>query len=137
MPVDGDVVLGESYVDEAMISGEPLPVAKRPGAPVFGGTVNQLSPLYVRATRVGGDTALAQIVRLVEDAQAKKAPIQAFADRVAAIFAPMVCLIAGATFVFWLVAIGFQVVPAAWFTADGDDTGMDMGMGSALEIEPV
>ena len=130
MPVDGDVVLGESYVDEAMISGEPLPVAKRPGAPVFGGTVNQLSPLYVRATRVGGDTALAQIVRLVEDAQAKKAPIQAFADRVAAIFAPMVCLIAGATFVFWLVAIGFQVVPAAWFTADGDDTGMDMGMGA-------
>ena len=130
MPVDGDVVLGESYVDEAMISGEPLPVAKRPGAPVFGGTINQLSPLYVKATRVGGDTALAQIVRLVEDAQANKAPIQAFADRVAAIFAPTVCLVAGVTFVFWLVVIGFRMVPAVWFTADGDDTGMEMGMGA-------
>jgi heavy metal translocating P-type ATPase len=133
VPVDGAVLRGESYVDEAMISGEPLPVAKRAGDTVFGGTVNQLSPLYVRATRVGGDTALAQIVRLVEEAQTAKAPIQAFADRVAAVFAPGVCAVAAATFVFWMVLISTDVAPAAWFTADipggGGSGGMGMGMG--------
>jgi Cu+-exporting ATPase len=118
LPVDGVVCQGESYVDESMISGEPLPVAKRRGAKVFGGTVNQLGPLYVVATQVGGETALAQIVRLVEEAQNAKAPIQAFADRVAAVFAPAVCVLSAFTFFFWIVMIKSHVASKDWFMTD-------------------
>ena len=103
VPVDGVVVNGESSVDEAMLTGESLPVTKQVGDDVTGATLNQHGALAVRATRVGADTALAQIVRLVEQAQGSKAPIERLADRVAALFVPAVLAIAALTFVAWLL----------------------------------
>ena len=103
LPVDGVVIDGRSYVDESMISGEPVPVAKEPGAEVIGATVNQTGTFRYRATRVGADTLLAQIIRLVEEAQAGKPPIQRLADRIAAVFVPIVLLVALLTFVGWLL----------------------------------
>jgi P-type Cu+ transporter len=111
IPVDGTVIDGESAVDESMLSGEPLPVDKKPGDSVVGGTINGQGRLKFQATRVGRETALAQIVRLVQEAQGSKAPIQALADRVAAVFVPGVILIALATFVIWWSVTG-QFVPA-------------------------
>src|SRR5262245_6754428 len=101
IPVDGEVVQGASAIDESMLTGESLPVNKAPGRPVFGGTVNRTGSFVFRASRVGADTTLAQIVRLVEEAQGSRAPIQRFADRVAARFVPAVLVIAAATFVGW------------------------------------
>jgi heavy metal translocating P-type ATPase len=101
VPVDGTVIEGTSYVDEAMITGEPVPVEKRAGAMVVGGTVNQTGALALRATAVGGDTMLAQIIRMVESAQGAKLPIQALVDRVTMWFVPAVILAALATFVIW------------------------------------
>ncbi|MGH7645285.1 MAG: copper-translocating P-type ATPase, partial [Gemmatimonadales bacterium] len=101
IPVDGVVIEGGSAVSEAMLTGEPLPVEKAPGDEVMGGTINTTGSLVFRATRVGKDTALGQIVRLVEEAQAGKAPIQQLADRVAGVFVPIVVSIAIATFVLW------------------------------------
>jgi Cu+-exporting ATPase len=101
IPVDGIVTEGASAVSEAMLTGEPLPVAKAPADEVMGGTVNTTGSFVFRATRVGKDTALGQIVRLVEDAQAGKAPIQQLADRVAGVFVPIVVAVAIATFVIW------------------------------------
>ena len=103
VPVDGEVVSGESRVDEAMLTGESMTVSKRAGDEVAGATLNGQGTLTVRATRVGADTALAQIVRLVEQAQGSKAPIERLADRVAAIFVPAVLVIAALTFLAWLV----------------------------------
>ena len=103
LPVDGVVDSGESSVSEAMLTGEPMPVAKAPGDRVFGGTVNATGSFMFRATAVGRDTALAQIVRLVEEAQATKAPAQRLADTVAGIFVPIVIAIAIASFVLWWV----------------------------------
>jgi Cu+-exporting ATPase len=102
VPVDGVVVDGRSAVDEAMISGEPVPVEKTPGAAVTGGTVNGTGALVIRATRVGRDTLLAQIVRMVSEAQRSRAPIQRLADVVAARFVPTVVLIAVVAFVAWM-----------------------------------
>ncbi len=101
LPVDGEVVEGSSAVDESMLTGESLPVAKVPGDAVFGATMNTTGLLRVRATAVGADSALARIVRLVEEAQTSKAPVQALADRVAAVFVPVVFAIAAATFIGW------------------------------------
>ena len=103
VPVDGVVVSGESRVDEAMLTGESMTVTKRVGDEVAGATLNGQGALTVRATRVGADTALAQIVRLVEQAQGSKAPIERLADRVSAIFVPAVLVIAALTFLAWLV----------------------------------
>ena len=103
VPVDGVVVSGESGVDEAMLTGESMTVTKRVGDEVAGATLNGRGALTVRATRVGADTALAQIVRLVEQAQGSKAPIERLADRVAAVFVPAVLVIAALTFLAWLV----------------------------------
>ena len=103
IPVDGDVTEGSSYVDESMITGEPVPVAKQPGDPVVGGTVNRNGSLRFRATSVGGDTVLAQIIRMVENAQAEKPAIQAVADRIAGVFVPLVMAAAVATFAAWMV----------------------------------
>ncbi len=104
IPVDGVVLDGDSWVDESMISGEPLPVHKDAGDEVVGGTVNQRGSLRFRATRVGSDTVLAQIVRMVEAAQGSKLPIQALVDRVTAWFVPAVILAAVITFAVWLLA---------------------------------
>lgn len=101
VPVDGEVVSGLSWVDESMLTGESQPVEKTSGSPVFGGTVNTTGSLTCRATRTGKDSALAQIVRLVEEAQASKAPIQRLADLIAAYFVPAVVGLAIAVFIIW------------------------------------
>ena len=106
IPVDGIVVDGRSAVDESMLTGEPLPVDKGTGDEVIGATINKQGLLKFEATRVGAETALAQIIRLVQEAQGSKAPIQRLADRVAAVFVPAVILIALGTFAVWWVAGG-------------------------------
>ena len=103
LPVDGDVLEGASHIDEAMITGEPIPVEKAMGDAVTGGTVNGTGALLVRATRVGADTVLAQIVAMVEEAQGSKPPIQHMADRIAGVFVPIVMVLAVLTFAVWIV----------------------------------
>ncbi|UCZ57514.1 heavy metal translocating P-type ATPase [Desulfurispirillum indicum] len=103
IPVDGMVVDGSSYVDESMISGEPLPVHKETGSEVIGGTVNTTGSFRIKATKVGADTVLAQIVRMVEQAQGSKLPIQALVDRVVLYFVPAVLAAAAFTFFIWLL----------------------------------
>jgi heavy metal translocating P-type ATPase len=110
--VDGTVTEGESWVDESMISGEPLPVAKSPGSAVTGGTVNQTGAFTVRATAVGEATMLAQIIRMVEQAQGGKLPIQALVDRVTLWFVPAIMGLAALTFAVWLI---FGPAPALTF----------------------
>ena len=112
IPVDGEVVEGNSYIDESMISGEPVPVEKQPGSEVVGGTVNQNGALTFRATKVGGDTLLAQIIRMVEQAQGSKLPIQALVDRITMWFVPAVMAAAVLTFIIWLT---FGPEPALTF----------------------
>jgi len=101
IPVDGIVTDGASAVDESMLTGEPMPVAKKPGDEVIGATMNTTGSVTFRATRVGKDTALGQIMQLVEDAQSGKAPVQALADKVAGVFVPIVMALAIAAFVAW------------------------------------
>ena len=103
VPVDGRVVWGTSAVDEAMITGESIPVTKRIGDEVIGATINATGSFRMEATKVGRDTALSQIIRMVEEAQGSKAPIQRLADRVSAVFVPAVIVAALATFGVWLV----------------------------------
>jgi Cu+-exporting ATPase len=102
VPVDGEVIDGESYVDESMITGEPIPAAKEAGAAVTGGTVNGTGSFRFRATRVGADTMLAQIIRMVEEAQGAKLPIQGLVDRITLWFVPAVMALAGLTVLVWL-----------------------------------
>ena len=106
VPVDGEVRTGSSYVDESMITGEPLPVLKEPGMSVVGGTLNQNGVLFFIARKVGRDTVLAQIVRLVEVAQGSKPPVQRIADRVVAYFIPVVLGIAIFSFCLWYFILG-------------------------------
>jgi len=103
---DGEVLTGESDVDESMLTGEPLPVPVGPGSPVTGSCLNGSGRLVVRATRVGGATRLAQITRLVQDAQSGKAPVQRLADQVSAIFVPTVLVLSALTLAGWLLATG-------------------------------
>ncbi len=117
VPVDGEVTEGLSFVDESMITGEPIPVEKAEGSTVVGGTVNQKGALTLRATAVGGQTMLAQIIRMVEQAQGSKLPIQAVVDKVTLWFVPAVMLAAVLTFLVWLVfgpspALSFALVNA-------------------------
>jgi len=107
IPVDGIVIEGRSAVDESMLTGESLPVEKGPGDPVIGATLNKFGLLKFEATKVGKETALAQIIKLVEDAQGSKAPIQELADRVSEVFVPIVIAIALITFFVW-----YFIVPA-------------------------
>ncbi|MCA9729119.1 MAG: copper-translocating P-type ATPase, partial [Candidatus Eisenbacteria bacterium] len=103
LPVDGEIVEGSSAIDESMLTGEPFPVEKRAGAPVFGATLNGTGSFQYRATKVGSDTVLAQIVRMVEQAQGSKAKVQRLADTIAAYFVPAVVSIAVVTFVLWML----------------------------------
>jgi len=103
IPTDGEIVEGASHVDESIATGESLPVGKEPGDPVIGATLNKEGRLKVRATRVGADTFLSQVIRLVEEAQGSKVPIQEFADRLTARFVPAVILVSVASFIMWLL----------------------------------
>jgi Cu+-exporting ATPase len=102
VPVDGRIISGESAVDESMITGESIPVTKRVGDEVIGATVNKTGSFRFRATKVGRETALAQIMRMVEEAQGSKARIQRLADRISGVFVPAVIVIAAITFFVWL-----------------------------------
>jgi len=104
LPTDGEVLAGESAVDESMLTGESAPVAKKAGDRLIGGTINRTGGLRYRATTLGADSVLAQIVRLMRDAQGSRAPIQNLADRISGVFVPVVVSIAVATFVVWFVA---------------------------------
>lgn len=117
VPVDGEVVEGQSYIDESMITGEPVPVKKQVGDQVVGGTVNQNGTLNFRATAIGESSVLAQIIRMVEQAQGSKLPIQALVDKVTMWFVPMVMLLAMLTFIVWFIfgpdpALTFSLVNA-------------------------
>jgi len=105
IPVDGEVLEGVSSVDESMLTGESIPVEKRAGDTVIGATINKNGTLKVKATRVGKETALAQIIRVVEEAQGSKAPIQRIADRISGVFVPVVVAIAFVTFLLWYSAV--------------------------------
>ncbi len=106
VPVDGEIIRGSSALDESMITGESLPVEKREGDFVIGATINKTGSFEFKATRIGSETTLSQIIKLVEDAQGSKAPIQAIADKISAYFVPAVILIAIATFAVWYFLLG-------------------------------
>jgi Cu+-exporting ATPase len=156
IPVDGEVTEGLTSVDESMISGEPIPVEKNVGDKVIGSTINKHGSIKIKATQVGEGTVLAQIIRLVEEAQGSKAPIQALADKVSAIFVPAVLVIAIITFLVWIfvgatlsfaVSVGVAVLviacpcalglatPAAMIvgTGKGAENGILIKSGEALE----
>lgn len=103
IPVDGTLVSGSSFVDESMISGEPVPLGKKVGDSVYAGTINQKGSFVISATKVGGDTMLAQIIRMVQEAQGSKPPVQQLVDKVARIFVPVVIVIALASIMIWMI----------------------------------
>ncbi|MDE2879124.1 heavy metal translocating P-type ATPase [Candidatus Palauibacter soopunensis] len=114
IPTDGVVLEGRSAVDESLATGESIPVEKEPGSSVLGSTVNHSGALRVRATGVGEDTFLSNVIRLVEEAQTSKVPIQEFADRVTAIFVPVILVVALAAFAGWFVVPGLFTEAARW-----------------------
>jgi P-type Cu2+ transporter len=101
IPVDGIIETGVSSIDESMVTGEPMPVDKRKGDPIIGGTINTSGSITIRAIKVGSGTVLAGIIRMVQEAQGSKAPLQKLADKIAAVFVPVVLLVAVAVFIFW------------------------------------
>jgi Cu2+-exporting ATPase len=117
IPVDGEVINGSSYVDESMISGEPIPVEKKRGDKVFAGTINQRGSFQFEAQKVGGDTILAQIIGMVQQAQGSKAPVQKLVDKIAGIFVPVVIGIAIVTFITWMILGGESAFTHALLTS--------------------
>jgi Cu+-exporting ATPase len=113
IPTDGIVISGESFVNESMLTGESLPISKKPADEVFAGTINQSGSFVFKAARIGAETALAQIIRLVEEAQGSKAPVERFADKVASIFTPAVISIAVFTFIIWYFAVPGHILSRA------------------------
>ncbi|MDR0891858.1 MAG: heavy metal translocating P-type ATPase [Mediterranea sp.] len=147
LPVDGQVAEGESYVDESMISGEPIPVGKVKGDKVLAGTVNQRGSFVVSATQVGSETVLARIIRLVQEAQGSKAPVQRIVDRVTEFFVPTVLGIAILTFVLWLAiggterlsygvlsAVSVLVIACPCALGLATPTALMVGMGKAADL---
>lgn len=146
IPVDGVVIDGESYVDESMITGEPIPNLKRKGDEVIGGTINKNSVLKIKAKRVGSDTLLAQIIKLVEEAQNTKPPIQRIADKVVTYFIPIVLVVALTSFIYWyfiakepllfafitLISVFVIACPCAFGLAT--PTALTVGMGKGAEM---
>lgn len=119
VPLDGAVVFGRSSVDESMVTGESMPVTKTEGSAMIGGTVNCEGALRMRVSSVGGETMLAKIVKLVEDAQTSKAPVQRYADKISAIFVPTVLLLSVAVFFFWYVLVLADALPPDWAEREG------------------
>ncbi|MCK6616345.1 MAG: heavy metal translocating P-type ATPase [Cyclobacteriaceae bacterium] len=117
IPVDGVVTSGSSYVDESMISGEPVPVEKSPGQKVFAGTINQKGSFEFEAQKVGADTLLSQIIKMVQEAQGSKAPVQKLVDKIAGIFVPIVIGISILTFIVWMVIGGDDAFTHALLTS--------------------
>ena len=110
IPVDGDVVGGESYVDESMINGEPIPKVKKDGEEVFAGTINQDGVLYIRAKKIGKETVLSNIIRLVEKAQSSRPPVQKFANTIVSYFIPVILTIAIVVFLIWYFVLGASLL---------------------------
>ena len=117
IPVDGEVAEGSSYVDESMITGEPVPVAKTKGEKVFAGTINQKGSFQFTAEKVGGETLLSQIIKMVQEAQGSKAPVQKLVDKIAGIFVPVVMTISILTFIVWMFAGGDDAFTHALLTS--------------------
>lgn len=117
IPVDGTLTQGDSYVDESMISGEPIPVEKKSGSHVLAGTINQKGSFIIRAEKVGADTVLARIIRMVQEAQGSKAPVQRIVDKVTGIFVPVVLGLSVLTFVIWMVFGGVDMLSHAMLSA--------------------
>lgn len=117
IPVDGKVSEGSSFVDESMITGEPVPVEKTKGAEVFAGTVNQKGSFQFTAKKVGGETLLSQIIKMVQEAQGSKAPVQKLVDKIAGIFVPIVMVIAITTFITWMLVGGDDAFTHALLTS--------------------
>jgi P-type Cu2+ transporter len=115
--VDGEVVSGSTYIDESMISGEPVAVLKEKGLKVFAGTINQKGSIHFEAKKVGADTLLAQIIKMVQDAQGSKAPVQKLVDKISAIFVPVVIIISILTFVIWSIFGGENAFTQALLTS--------------------
>ena len=110
IPVDGDVVGGESYVDESMINGEPIPKVKKDGEEVFAGTINQDGVLYIKAKKIGKETVLSNIIRLVEKAQSSRPPVQKFANTIVSYFIPVILTIAIVVFLIWYFVLGASLL---------------------------
>ncbi|GLJ04984.1 hypothetical protein SUGI_0008370 [Cryptomeria japonica] len=134
VPSDGLVVWGQSHVNESMITGEARPVAKRMGDEVIGGTLNENGVLHIRATHVGSETALSQIVRLVEAAQMAKAPVQKFADRISKFFVPLVITISFTTWLAWFVAGKVGSYPKSWIPSKMDEFELALQFGISVMV---
>ncbi|KAG2573883.1 hypothetical protein PVAP13_7KG284600 [Panicum virgatum] len=131
---DGFVIRGQSHVNESMITGESRPVAKRKGDTVIGGTVNENGVLHVRATFVGSESALAQIVRLVESAQMAKAPVQKFADQISRVFVPLVIVLSVLTWLVWFLAGRFHGYPRSWIPSSMDSFQLALQFGISVMV---
>ncbi|PNT53816.1 hypothetical protein POPTR_001G105800v4 [Populus trichocarpa] len=131
---DGFVIWGQSHVNESMITGEARPVAKRKGDTVIGGTVNENGVLHIKATRVGSESALSQIVRLVESAQMAKAPVQKFADRISKYFVPLVIILSISTWLAWFLAGKFHGYPDSWIPKSMDSFQLALQFGISVMV---
>ncbi|KAF8656371.1 hypothetical protein HU200_060753 [Digitaria exilis] len=131
---DGFVIRGQSHVNESMITGESRPVAKTKGDTVIGGTVNENGVLHVRATFVGSESALAQIVRLVESAQMAKAPVQKFADQISKVFVPLVIVLSLLTWLAWFLAGRFHGYPYSWIPSSMDRFQLALQFGISVMV---
>ncbi|KAJ3127992.1 hypothetical protein HK098_005328 [Nowakowskiella sp. JEL0407] len=133
IPCDGFLVRGTSYVDESMLTGEPIPVSKKVGDTVSAGTVNQSGLIYIKASRVGSETAISRIIKLVEDAQSLRAPIQAFADKISQFFVPVVVIIAIITLVAWMIVVKGNI-PQSWIPDTKTKTAFALEFGIAVLV---
>ncbi|KAL1830714.1 hypothetical protein ACET3Z_000365 [Daucus carota] len=131
---DGIVIWGQSHVNESMITGEARPVAKRQGDTVIGGTVNENGVRHIKATHVGSESALSQIVRLVESAQMAKAPVQKFADRISKYFVPMVIALSVFTWLAWFLAGKFNSYPKSWIPSSMDSFQLALQFGISVMV---